>query len=134
MHQVPTKGGGYRLTTQNRRKVTYNLIILTLSSKDNRFLDYRAIKWAPSVLSEADGSTSKLSDRVREFPIEVTLYDPEEKVVCVAGGWSTGRGRSDSPVEEKSGLSRTFEYKPRIPADDFPKQEARLARLVSTSI
>lgn len=86
------------------------------------------------MLSEAHRSTSKLNDRVREFPIEVTLYDPEEKVVCVAGGWSTGHECSDSPVEEKSGLSRTFEYKPRIPADDFPKPEAILARLVSSSI
>lgn len=42
-----------------------------------------------------------------------------------------GCGGANPAVEEKSGLSRTFEYKPRIPEDQFPKREDIVARFVS---
>lgn len=40
--QKVTKGGSR--SNGQKRAVTYNLIILTLSTKDNRFLDFRSIK------------------------------------------------------------------------------------------
>ncbi|BEI86620.1 hypothetical protein CcaverHIS002_0609070 [Cutaneotrichosporon cavernicola] len=98
----PTKGGAIR--GNQKRTKAYNLIILTVTTKDNRFIDKRAI------------GTNRLSDRVREFGLEATLYYPDERIMCIAG------------VEEKSGLSRTFMYKPRIPADKFPKREEIIAR------
>lgn len=39
--------------------------------------------------------------------------------------------QANSAVEEKSGLARTFEYKPNIPADQFPKRDDVVPRLVS---
>ncbi|GMK57874.1 hypothetical protein CspeluHIS016_0407080 [Cutaneotrichosporon spelunceum] len=93
VHKTPKAGG--TSGSQTRTKV-YNLIVLTVTTKDNRFVDKRAI------------STNRFNDRVREFGLEVTLYYPDESIRCLAG------------VEERSGLSRTYVYKPRIPADKFP--------------
>ncbi|BEJ12848.1 hypothetical protein CspHIS471_0300220 [Cutaneotrichosporon sp. HIS471] len=109
----PTKGGATR-GNQTRTKA-YNLIILTVTTKDNRFIDKRAIGLADRLLN-TESSTNRLSDRVREFGLEATLYYPDERIMCIAG------------VEERSGLSRTFMYKPRIPADKFPKREEIIAR------
>ncbi|CAK9782453.1 unnamed protein product [Cutaneotrichosporon oleaginosum] len=92
VHKSATSGGG-----KSRKTRSYNLVILILSTKDDRFIDKRMI------------NTARLSDRVREFPLDVTLYHPDEGIMCVVG------------VEEKSGLSRTYQYTPRIPANMFPK-------------
>ncbi|WOO80638.1 putative ATP-dependent DNA helicase HFM1 [Vanrija pseudolonga] len=87
-----TRGGRGRGKDRN---VTYNLSILFVTSRDDRFLRYMSL------------NTGRLKDKERTPMIEVQMLYPDEKIIAIAG------------VDEKSGLAQTFEFDPRIPEEMF---------------